>query len=214
MVELLPLESLIKTGDVDEAAWNYRPLLGWIQRVRFRLAQSLLAGRHYERLLEIGYGSGVFMPTLSRMCDALYGADVHEHSAEVTEKLREHGLSAKLHVAGAAALPFESDFFDGIVAVSCLEFMDDLDGVCAELSRVLAPGGALVVVRPGHSPALDWGFKLLTGRSAQEYGDRRARVEPALRSRFEVLARVGVPSGAVGSFAPELYAAYLLSDSS
>ena len=63
-LKLLPREALIQTGEVDHADWNYRPLLGMIQRLRFRLILRILAGRKYHRLLEIGYGSGVFMPEL------------------------------------------------------------------------------------------------------------------------------------------------------
>ena len=51
----LPLEALIKTGPVDHADWNYKPLLGWIQRERFQLAQTLLPRKPVPRLLEIGY---------------------------------------------------------------------------------------------------------------------------------------------------------------
>jgi len=35
------------------------------------------------RILEIGYGSGVFMPELSARCDELYGVDVHSRHEEV-----------------------------------------------------------------------------------------------------------------------------------
>ena len=78
---LLPPSALVKTSDVDKAEWNFRPLLGIIQRLRFRMILSLLPKRRIGRLLEIGYGSGVFLPELSRRCDNLYGIDPHQCAA-------------------------------------------------------------------------------------------------------------------------------------
>ena len=57
-MDLLDKEKLIKRGVVDFAEWNYKPLLGWIQHMRFQVICSLLGGQRFERLLEIGYGTG------------------------------------------------------------------------------------------------------------------------------------------------------------
>src|SRR4051794_37118264 len=68
-IRLLPYRSLLKTGPVDHADWNYRPLLGWIMGRRFALFRKLLPAGKAGALLEIGYGSGVFMPELARHCN-------------------------------------------------------------------------------------------------------------------------------------------------
>src|SRR5437899_1843622 len=41
-MKLLSQELLIKTGPVDHADWNYRPLLGLISRTRFRLVRDMM----------------------------------------------------------------------------------------------------------------------------------------------------------------------------
>ncbi len=61
---LLPKLSLICTGRVDYADWNYRPVLGRIQRQRYRLCLSPMEKRRIGKLLVVGYGSGVFMQEL------------------------------------------------------------------------------------------------------------------------------------------------------
>lgn len=94
---LLPQDNLLKTGEVDHADWNYRPILGWIQRQRFNLIVSLLAKERVNRLLEVGYGSGVFMPELSDHCRELYGIDIHQKQASVNKVLAEFNVSAKLY---------------------------------------------------------------------------------------------------------------------
>ena len=93
MIRLLPLQDLVRTGPVDHADWNYRPLLGLLQRRRFQLATALLPRPRMQRLLEVGYGSGVFLPELARHCEELHGIDTHASPAEVLGKLLPHGVA-------------------------------------------------------------------------------------------------------------------------
>jgi SAM-dependent methyltransferase len=183
----LPRELLVKTGPVDYADWNYRPVLGWIQRQRFALARSLIGDRRFGRLLEIGYASGVFMPELERYCGELYGVDVHDRHAAVAQRLREVGVEAKLSSGSAERIPHPDGMFDAIVCISTLEYVEDIPGATREMCRVLRPGGYLFVVTPGYSPVLDFGLRLLTGESAKaNYGDRRERLIPTLAEIFVI----------------------------
>jgi ubiquinone/menaquinone biosynthesis C-methylase UbiE len=184
----------VKTGKVDCADWNYRLTLGWVQRARFHLVTSLLPDAGASRLLELGYGSGVFLPELARRCTELYGVDVHPRNQEVMDILARSGVRAQLHVAGAETLPFDAHTMDVVVAVSSLEFMHDLDAACREVRRVLRPTGCLVVVTPGRSVLVDAGVKLLTGKSArEEFGSRRDHVLPTMRRHFRVERQLHYP---------------------
>src|SRR3981081_3067899 len=100
-LRLLPEQALLTTGAVDHASWNYRPILGRIQRLRFDLVRSMLRGSRAHRLLEIGYGSGVFLPELARHADQLHGIDPHPFPDDVAQVLAQHGVQAKL-VRGTA----------------------------------------------------------------------------------------------------------------
>jgi SAM-dependent methyltransferase len=191
-VELLPVEALIRTGNVDHADWNYRPFLGRIQRLRFECALRLLGERRFDRLLEVGYGSGVFMPSLMKRCRRLYGVDVHDRADEVGQVLRAYDVGAELHQCGVGRMPFPDAFFDGIVSVSALEFVDDLEAGCREMRRVLSPYGVLVIVTPRATPLLDLGLRVLTGNRAEvDFRGRRARVIPTLLDYFEMDTRSG-----------------------
>ena len=192
-MKLLARDKLIRTGPVDYADWNYRPVLGSIQRLRFSLALSLLPKRS-TRLLEIGYGSGVFMPALASIATEVYGIDPHEKTADVLSAFEDTGIRPKLFQAPAEALPFDNDMFDGVVAVSSLEFVSDLDKTCGEIKRVLKPTGVFVVVTPGHSPVLDFGLKILTGNSAKrDFGGRRQAIIPTLLNHFVLDRRRTAP---------------------
>ena len=92
------------------ADWNHHPLLGHVARLRFKLVVSLLAGERVGRLLEIGYGSGVFMPELSRYCEELYGVDVHSSAQKVAKILAGFDVRTELVSGSATAMPFEIIF--------------------------------------------------------------------------------------------------------
>jgi ubiquinone/menaquinone biosynthesis C-methylase UbiE len=181
-LQLLPREALIRTGDVDHAAWNFEGLLGFVSRQRFRLVTSLLPREPVARLLEIGYGSGIFLPELAKHATELYGADVHPYFGQVRDKLAENGVAANLVQAPAEDLPFPDGFFDVAVAVSTFEFVTDAARAIREIARTLRPGGCAIVVTPGDNPLLDAGLRVFTGKSAEgDFGGRRSLVVPALK---------------------------------
>jgi ubiquinone/menaquinone biosynthesis C-methylase UbiE len=184
-IRLLPREALLKTGDVDHAAWNYDGVLGFVSRRRFALVRSLLPKRRVRKLLEVGYGSGVFFPELAKHADALYGADIHDRPADVTAVLAKAGISAQLVTAPAEALPYPDGTFDVVLAVSTFEFVNDARKAITELARVLTPDGRIIVVTPGQSPLLDLALRIFTGESAEaDFGDRRKLVVPTLTSEL------------------------------
>ena len=192
-LHLLPPSALIRTSAVDRAHWNYRTLLGQLQRLRFRVILRLLGANHYGRLLEIGYGSGVLMPELARRCTQLYGIDPHPKNREVQAALARHGVWAQLHCGSAERLPFDDGSIDAIVSVSALEYVPDIHIACREFRRVLSRGGHLVVCTPGFSPFLDFALRLTTGESAEQYADRRQQLLPTLKGNFVTIKETPVP---------------------
>lgn len=196
-IHLLPQDLLVRTGPVDHADWSYRGVLGWVIRRRFRLVQELMQGERFHRLLELGYGSGVFLPELARHADELSGVDIHDKVSQVARALARDGVLARLKQGVAEDLPFDDASFDAIVCVSVLEFVSDMDRTASELRRVLAPGGSVFVITPGRSPVVDLGLRVLTGKSAKkDFGDRRERVIPALLRAFTLVRRIDFPTSA------------------
>lgn len=192
-MSLLPQSALIRTGPVDHADWNYKPVLGTVQRLRFRLIRRLLGDRHYARLLEIGYGSGVFMPELAKRAGELYGIDIHPMPREVEGALRQHGITASLFSGSAETLPYEDGFLDCAVSVSAIEYVPDIDRACRELTRVLRPKGVVVIATPGVSPIWDMALRL-TGENPSQYDDRRQNLIPALKRHFDVEQEIAMPA--------------------
>ncbi|MFX0197126.1 MAG: class I SAM-dependent methyltransferase [Candidatus Hodarchaeota archaeon] len=194
-MDLLPRKTLLKTGQFDEAHWNYRPLLGFIQRRRFKLVLKLLYENNFDRLLELGYGSGIFMPELAKYCKNLYGIDIHMQHLAVKQSLTRSNISAVLIPANALALPFHDDTFDCVVAVSTLEFIDDINSASVEIKRIIKPNGLLIAVVPGYSPIANFGLRLLTGKKAKEcFQNKREQVVPTLTTHFSLKHELNIPA--------------------
>lgn len=191
LVKLLPRTRLLQTSPIDHADWNYRPVLGYVSRQRFRLVCSLLQRRRVHRLLEVGYGSGIFMPELRDHCDELYGIDLHGLNDRIQEILAQCGVTATLSRQNAAHTSFPDGFFDTIVAVSALEHTHEIDEAAREFERLLAPHGRLIAVIPRKSAVLDFILHIATGENAKrDFGDRRERVVPALRAYFQITREI------------------------
>jgi ubiquinone/menaquinone biosynthesis C-methylase UbiE len=193
-LELLPESALIRTGPVDHADWNYRPLLRYVSRLRYKLLAALLPAKWSERILEIGYGSGILMPELAKRCNELHGIDIHTRSADVQTQLSANGVTAHLVQGTAENLPFADEMFDLVVAVSSLEFVSDFDAALKEILRVLKPSGCLVVIMPVESAIADWGLRILTGNIAKKaYGQRRGQLAQTLADYFQIDAQRATP---------------------
>jgi SAM-dependent methyltransferase len=202
-LHLLPRDALVKTNELDQADWNFRPLLGWVQRLRLRCVASVLASApRAARLLEVGYGSGVFVPELARRADAVFGADLHRNGAAVTASLAARGCQAGLVTASAGGLPYRDGAFDTVVTVSTLEFVPDVAAAVSELVRVTAKGGRLVIVTPGQSRLLDLGLRVLTRERAEDtFEGRRSLVVPAVQRSARIIEIRTLPVG-VGRLLP------------
>src|ERR1700739_2562234 len=123
-LRLPPPGHLRRTGEVDSVCQYYEGGIGWVLRQLLRWVRDALPPG-VDRVLEIGYGSGIFFYELARHCRQLTGIDVHPHGAEIREDLANDGIAPDLACASGMALPFRDASFDAVVIVSALEFMSD-----------------------------------------------------------------------------------------
>jgi SAM-dependent methyltransferase len=101
-----------------------------------------VAGR---RILDVGCGAGPLLEALRDRGAAVTGA---EPSAKMLELARRRlGEGADLHQAGLGdgPLPFPDGAFDDVIACLVLHYLEDWKAPLAEIRRVLAPGGRLIV---------------------------------------------------------------------
>jgi SAM-dependent methyltransferase len=117
--------------------------------VEYPCVSRLLQARCGERLLDVGAGRrGEFAALMSARGLEVTAVDARDDvGAEALRNTRTRFMQAD-----ARELPFESDSFDRVTAISTVEHVEEGDDrVMAELARVLSPGGRLVVTVP-HNP--------------------------------------------------------------
>lgn len=180
-----------KTGADDPVDLYYRPLTRTLYRGRLRLALRLLGERRHRSLLEVGYGSGVFLPELAGHTDRLVGVDVHGEAGRVSAAMRALGVEVELVRGSIHGLPFASGTFEAVVCVSVLEHVADLGSALSEIRRVLAPDGVAVLGFPVRNALTDAFFRL-NGYEPRELhpSDHREILEAARRTRGLGVLRV------------------------
>lgn len=98
------------------------------------------------RLLDVGCGDGAFLVEAARKGAVVTGVDASEAMLTVARRrIADHGVTADLHQGDAQELPFDDAAFDVVVAVTILCFLHEPQHAVAEMSRVLRPGGRLVI---------------------------------------------------------------------
>jgi SAM-dependent methyltransferase len=149
-LKLPPPGVLVPNNAVDPLPYYYRPLLGKVFAARLNTGLRLLDGR-YPRLLEIGYGSGLLMPTLASACDELYGLDLEREPPGQRERLGRLRVRPRALVqADAQRMPFDDGYFDAVVAYSICEHLraHELAPALGEVARVTRAGGRFLVGCP------------------------------------------------------------------
>ena len=101
--------------------------------------------------IEIGAGTGLNLPHYTPSVSHLTLTEPDPHMARrMRERLDEDGPPAGIETevvdAGAEALPFDDGSFDTAVVTLVLCTVPDVEGSLAEIRRVLAPGGSLLVL--------------------------------------------------------------------
>ena len=114
-----------------------------------RLAQ-ILQPRRGERLLEIGPGIGTHALAIASALAPNGVLDVVDVQQSMLDAVSRRAQSARItniatHHGDAARLPFDDGVFDGAYLIGVLGEIPDGDGALRELSRVVKPGGRLVV---------------------------------------------------------------------
>jgi len=153
---------MTQTNWGDPVMYHYYPGPNIIYRKRLKNTLKLLEPYRFEHLLEIGYGSGIFLPTLSKMAKKVTALDIHKETAAVRRMLDWYQVdNVDLVSDDIMKMPFPDKAFDGCVIVSTLEDIKDSERAVGEIKRVLKPGANLVVSFPVENIATNAFFRLV-----------------------------------------------------
>ena len=122
-------------------------------RSQKRIAIDLLSGVK-GRLLEIGCGPALMTPDLIAMGFDVHGIDV---AAEMVRRARQrmagHPMEKRCHfeTGDVERLRYATGTFNAVLCMGVLEYLPRYSRALNEMSRVLAPGGVVVITLPNRA---------------------------------------------------------------
>ena len=102
-------------------------------------ALERLLGPGDGRCLDLGCGTGVAAPVLTRLGWSVVGVDTSEPLLDLARDRGVEAIAASVH-----ALPFADETFDAAVSIWIHTDVDDFAAALSEAARVLRPGAPLV----------------------------------------------------------------------
>lgn len=189
----LPRKGILKPNDAnDPLPYYYRPLTGWIYRQRLQMGLDLLpiGGK---RILEVGVGSGILIPTLSAHFSEYVGTDLVLADGLmrlVVPPCQSQFCNADL--LREDTLP--ADHFDAVICLSVLEHIADAESAARALARTLARGGTLVTGYPMVNPLMATLFRAIGfGNIEDHHVTAPAAIDKALHKVLRPVERKALP---------------------
>ncbi len=136
----------------DNGAENYEryfvPAIGQPVSAELLATANLRPG---ERVLDVGCGTGVVTRQAAEAVGAtgaVTGVDIAPEMIELAGTIPTTGAPIEWRQGDAASLPFADGTFDVVLCQLSLMFIEDRAAAMAEMHRVLAPGGRVLVTTP------------------------------------------------------------------
>jgi len=130
-------------------------LLGRISRPFYRAIEAAAASSLTPgvKVLDVGCGTGALLAQLVRKFD-IVGTGI-DPSPQMVQIAQSAHPSLEITAAAAEELPFADNSFEVVLACLTYHHFANPHAFVAEASRVLAPGGKLVVAEPVLPPAVN-----------------------------------------------------------
>jgi 2-polyprenyl-3-methyl-5-hydroxy-6-metoxy-1,4-benzoquinol methylase len=144
MAELLALQETLYTSRNPTRRWLHRTRLARIERMLRRATGNGPTGR----ALEVGPGSGVYLPVLAELFEEVVAADVEEEFLDQARRLAEihRNLTPVADDIVDSRLP--PGGFDLVLCSEVIEHIPASARALAGIHRLLRPGGYLILSTP------------------------------------------------------------------
>ncbi len=140
------------------------PTRNWLhqsRRQRVELAVRRLAEeRRRTSALEVGPGSGIYLPLLCDLFEHVRASDIEAEYLDHLAGVAADRPNLDLVIDDIAHSTLESDSFDLVLCSEVIEHTTAPDQVVAGLQRLLRPGGTLVLTTPQARSTLELAAKV------------------------------------------------------
>lgn len=140
----------------------------FLQKSHYLLEKTLPVQTRYERVIEVGAGTGHHLPYVKHAFGQYVMTDGNDEMLDIASKKYSAELSKGalfLEKRDATALTYPDNSFDRLIATHVLEHLPNPVKVLAEWNRVVRPGGVVSIVLPC-DPGMLW-------RLGRHFGPRR-----------------------------------------
>ena len=183
-LKLLPADQYKGVNQYDPIKYYYWPIFGRMYRGRVELALNECAGG--ERVLEVGFGTGLAFPNLHDMYKEIHGIDLTADIEAVKSVFEPLNIPLFLEKGDVLKMSYEDNFFDTVLMVSILEHLKpvELEQAFVEVRRVLKPGGQMVYGTPVEKPFMVFMFQMLGHNIRDEHFSTEKEIAAAARKAF------------------------------
>lgn len=178
-------------------SWYETPLGKSSDRLERELIFSMADVREGEKALDAGCGTGIYSLELASKGARVSAVDASSEMIErAKDKAGKAGAAIDFIKADVLKLPFPDGYFDIVLSVCALCFINEKDAALLEMKRVLRPGGRLVIgALNSRSP---WAFiRRIKGLVKETVYDRAGFLSP--REIESSLERAGLKDIKVGT---------------
>ncbi len=160
------------------------------------------------RILDVGCGPGDLSVRVAQQCHEVWGVDVTPEMIRIAEKkAASDPANIYFQQADACELPFDNYSFDTVMSVNALQTMSQPAAALMEMSRVLKPGGELLLITycygdsslSDNKSLIDWAVKF--GAKAVWHSFTLTQLEGLLQANgFEIIEAGRIWEGPVVGF--------------
>ncbi len=183
-LKLLPVDQYKGVNQYDPIKYYYWPIFGRMYRSRVELALGECTGG--ERVLEVGFGTGLAFPNLHDTYKEIHGIDLTADVDTIKSLFEPMGIPLFLEKGDVLKMPYKDNSFDTVLLVSILEHLKpvELEQAFVEVRRVLKPAGQMVYGTPVEKPFMVFMFRLLGHNIRDEHFSTEKEIATAAYKAF------------------------------
>ena len=208
---ILPKKENMVVSEKFDISWIYAGkssrAAGHVYTKRLELIASLVRKEKYSKIVELGSGSGILLPSLSKVGDLIVAMDIKRNFSDLKGLCKKEGIKNVLFVrADIEHLPFKENAFDLALTVSILEHIKNLEDTLKGIKKIVSSEGNFVAGYPIEKFATNLAFKISGMKKIVdvEHVSNFQKIRDLIKKTFTVVEKRKYPA----SFLPDNFSFY------